>query len=228
MGRLRMLDYGVGVPGRLQTAGPVAVFAVLVMLLGVVSAAVWGYRTGQRAGEVSGLSVSRSASQVEGKILAVIVRRNPGATVREFLRFPNQLMTEADRLDLDFRYVMALIEKESEWRPAAVSPKGAIGLMQVMPDTARLVVDKVKLAGYEPPALARGGGYVSLGSLGEPEFNLRVGMQFLRWQLDDFGLGPVALRAYNRGPAKATQRWPGDTYPADVAQRLLVLVHEVR
>ena len=200
-----------------------------VLLFSVFSGGVLtGYRTGQRAGEATGLSVSRSASQVEAKILAVIVRRNPGATVREFLRFPGQLIAEADRLDLDVRYVMAIVEKESEWRPGAVSPKGAIGLMQVMPDTARLVVEKAKLPGYEPPVPARGGGYASLGSLGEPEFNLRIGMQFLRWQLDDFGLGPVALRAYNRGPAKATERWPHDTYSADVAQRLLVLVHEVR
>ncbi|MDP3938164.1 MAG: transglycosylase SLT domain-containing protein [Deltaproteobacteria bacterium] len=213
---------------RLRTAGPLAAFAVLVMLLGVFSAGALGYRTGQRAGEATGLSVSQSASQVEAKILAVIVRRNPGATVREFLRFPNQLMTEAERLNLDFRYVMAIVDRESNWHPQAVSPKGAIGLMQIMPDTARLVVDKLKLTGFDAPVPARGGGYVSLGSLGEPEFNLRVGMQFLRWQLDDFGLGPVALRAYNRGPAKATERWPGDTYSADVAQRLLVLVHEVR
>jgi len=213
---------------RLRTAGPVVALGTL-MVLGVLSAGMWwGYRTGQRAGEATGLSVSRSASQVEAKILAVIVRRNPGATVREFLRFPGQLIAEADRLDLDFRYVMALIEKESMWHPSAVSPKGAIGLMQIMPDTARLVVEKAKLPGYDPPVPARGGGYANLGSLGEPEFNLRIGMQFLRWQLDDFGLGPIALRAYNRGPAKATERWPHDTYSADVAQRLLVLVHEVR
>jgi len=213
---------------RLRTAGPIVALGTLVVL-GVLSAGMWwGYRTGQRAGEATGLRVSQSASQVEAKILAVIVRRNPGATVREFLRFPGQLIAEADRLDLDFRYVMALIEKESEWRPGAVSPKGAIGLMQVMPDTARLVVEKAKLPRYDPPVPARGGGYVSLGSLGDPERNLQIGMQFLRWQLDDFGLGPVALRAYNRGPAKATERWPHDTYSADVAQRLLVLVHEVR
>src|SRR3990167_7370823 len=146
---------------RLRTAGPVVALGTLVVL-GVLSAGMWwGYRTGQRAGEATGLSVSRSASQVEAKILAVIVRRNPGATVREFLRFPSQLLAEADRLDLDFRYVMALIDKESEWRPGAGSPKGAIGLMQVMPDTARLVVEKVKLPGYEPPVPARGGGYAS-------------------------------------------------------------------
>ena len=214
---------------RLRTAGPLAAFAVLMMLLGVVSAGVLGYRTGQRAGEASGLSVSRSASQVEGKILAVIVRRNPGATVREFLRFPNQLMTEADRLDLDFRYVMAVVEKESEWRPQAVSYAGAIGLMQLTPETAALVVKKAQIEGYEPPVPNRASPrYSSLGSLGEPSFNIRIGMQYLRWKIDEMGLGPEHLRAYNRGASKAKVYWPGDAYAESIALKFVALALLIR
>ncbi len=201
---------------------------IILLSAAALGGGLVGQQRGQRAGETKAQVVAQSRSERDQKILRVIVKRNPSATVREFLRLPEYLVGEAERLNLDFRYVMAIIDRESEWKPSAVSPKGAIGLMQIMPDTARLVVDKLKLAGFEGPTAARGGGYVSLGSLGEPEFSLRIGMQFLRWQLDDFGLGPTALRAYNRGPARALERWPNDTYSAEVAQRLLVLVHEVR
>ncbi len=73
---------------------------------------------------------------------------------------------------------LRLIKQESGWNPGAVSPKGAIGLTQLMPATARLM---------QVDALA-------------PDENLRGGARYLRMMFDRFGNWPMALAAYNAGP----------------------------
>ncbi len=77
-----------------------------------------------------------------------------------------------------------LVAAESSFRPAAVSPVGAIGLTQVMPSTARDV---------EPGT--------SRTELFDTETNLRIGFSYLRRLLDKYqGDTELALTAYNRGP----------------------------
>ena len=75
----------------------------------------------------------------------------------------------------------ALVWQESRWNPQAVSPKGAMGLAQLMPATARGL-------GVNPA---------------DPVQNLQGGARYLRYLLDQFG-GDVekALAAYNAGPAR--------------------------
>ena len=91
------------------------------------------------------------------------------------------LAEAAGRYDVSPRLLSALVWNESRWRAGAVSPKGAVGLAQLMPGTARaLGVD------------AR-----------DPIASLAGGAHYLRVQLDRFG-GDVerALAAYNAGPAR--------------------------
>jgi len=79
---------------------------------------------------------------------------------------------------LDPNLVHAVIRAESAYRPSAISPKGAVGLMQVMPATGRRF-------GVE--------------DLESPESNLRAGTAYLRHLLDRFNNVPLALAAYNAG-----------------------------
>ncbi len=73
---------------------------------------------------------------------------------------------------------LRLVQKESGWNPQAVSPKGATGLAQLMPDTAaRLGVDPT-----------------------DPAENLSGGARYLRMMYDRFGSWRLALAAYNAGP----------------------------
>ena len=73
---------------------------------------------------------------------------------------------------------LRLVQKESGWNPQAVSPKGATGLAQLMPDTAaRLGVDPT-----------------------DPVDNLDGGARYLRMMYDRFGSWRLALAAYNAGP----------------------------
>lgn len=73
---------------------------------------------------------------------------------------------------------LRLVEQESGWNPQARSVKGALGLAQLMPDTARAL-------GVDPL---------------DPAQNLEGGARYLRAQFEAFGSWPLALAAYNAGP----------------------------
>ena len=90
------------------------------------------------------------------------------------------------RHGVDARIVKAVIQVESSFHPRARSPKGAMGLMQLMPDTARQ---------YE----AR--------NPYDPESNIQAGTKYLGKLLGEFEL-PLALAAYNAGEG-AVRRFGG-------------------
>jgi soluble lytic murein transglycosylase-like protein len=92
----------------------------------------------------------------------------------------------ATKHDVDARIVKAVIQVESAFQPRARSPKGAMGLMQLMPKTARQ---------YE----AR--------NPYDPASNIDAGTQYLKQLLAEFEL-PLALAAYNAG-AGAVRRFGG-------------------
>ena len=86
----------------------------------------------------------------------------------------------------------SLIEQESRWKPDAVSPMGARGIVQVMPDTAR-----------DP------GFGVAPVQMGNVEDELRFGAEYLGTMLKKYnGDVPRALAAYNWGPGRANS-WDG-------------------
>jgi soluble lytic murein transglycosylase-like protein len=89
----------------------------------------------------------------------------------------------ANKYDIPEDLFLRLIQQESGWNPNAVSPKGATGLAQLMPATARVLgVD-----------------------IGDPEQNLDGGARYLRAMYDKFGSWRLALAAYNAGPAAVEQ-----------------------
>jgi soluble lytic murein transglycosylase-like protein len=196
-----------------------AIFTIAICVI-LASGIYFGYRLG-RTDEKAAVRVSDVRDQ---KILDVIVRRNPQAAVKDFQNFPAQFIAEAQALDLDYRYVMALIDIESEWHPDAVSPKCAIGLMQITPIAVAEVSKTAHLPeGFTPPVRGKKQCYESLGSLAEPVWNIRIGMRYLRAQIDSYGFGPEHLRAYNRGPSLAKAHWPGDRYAENVALKFVAL-----
>lgn len=86
----------------------------------------------------------------------------------------------AGRQGLDPRLVQAVMQVESGYNPRALSSKGAIGLMQLMPDTARML---------------------EVTDPWDPEENIRGGTIYLRRMLQRFdGSLRRALAAYNAGP----------------------------
>ena len=100
--------------------------------------------------------------------------------------FRDLVTSTAARHGLDARLVSALIEVESAYHSRAVSPRGARGLMQVMPATGRQ--------------------YGAL-DLFDPKVNVEAGVQHLKKLLSRYDL-PLALAAYNAGEA-AVNRFGG-------------------
>ncbi len=101
--------------------------------------------------------------------------------------FEELVREHSQRQSLRPELVRAVIQVESGFNPGATSPKGAMGLMQLMPQTAR-----------------------SLGVFNayDPEENIRGGTTYLRQLIDKFGTEQLALAAYNAGPG-AVDKYDG-------------------
>jgi soluble lytic murein transglycosylase len=88
---------------------------------------------------------------------------------------------------LDPYMVASLIRQESEFNPNAVSPKNAVGLMQLLPKVGRGVAKQEKLKHF------------STQQLFTPAINLQLGTKYFRSMVDQFGGFEYALAAYNAG-----------------------------
>lgn len=96
---------------------------------------------------------------------------------------------------------LRLIQQESGWNPGAKSNKGATGLAQLMPGTARkLGVD-----------------------INDPQQNLEGGARYLRMMHDKFGTWRLALAAYNAGPG-AVEKNNGVPPYAETTNYVLVIM----
>lgn len=114
--------------------------------------------------------------------------RRPPSLAVERPQLDRMIETHARHHRLDPVVVQAMVRVESDYDPLALSHKGAMGLMQLMPETAR------SLEVADPY---------------DPEENLRGGTLYLRRMLDRFGGNlALALAAYNAGP-EAVSRYRG-------------------
>jgi len=96
---------------------------------------------------------------------------------------------ESKKHALDPLVILAVIKIESEFRPAAVSPYGARGLMQLLPAVAHSLAEDADLDAWEGET-----------SLHDPVTNIKLGAFYLARLKEKFGDLTVALTAYNRGP----------------------------
>ena len=128
---------------------------------------------------------TRMATQYQGSVrlrpdakkpaAAVVVPRFTGSYKGEYLAIAK---SAARKHGIPEDLFLRLVQQESGWNPNAVSHKGATGLAQLMPATAR-----------------------SLGvNINDPRENLEGGARYLRRMYDKFGSWRLALAAYNAGP----------------------------
>ena len=109
----------------------------------------------------------------------------------ERLRYPlsydHIVVGHAENYDLDAALLAAVIYRESKFDAGARSQSGAIGLMQLLPATAKGI------------ALHTGGTRFRVSDLYDPEINVRYGAFYLRRLLNKYGDEQTALAAYNAG-----------------------------
>ncbi len=141
---------------------------------------------------VNGGSIEFPAALVErfeaapAPVLKLPAPPPPPAAPREVVR------RAAARWGLPPEFVESVAQVESGHRPRAVSPKGAIGLMQLMPGTAELL-------GADPHDAAQ---------------NADAGARYLRELLLKYGYSaPLALAAYNAGPGAVDRHGDVPPYP---------------
>ncbi len=111
----------------------------------------------------------------------------------------------ANKLGVDVKLADAVVKIESNYQPRAVSPQGAMGLMQLMPEVAK---------------------EYSLVDPFDPEQNLAAGLQHLKGLLSRFDTVELALAAYNAGEGAVERygRIPPFAETRDYVREVLALV----
>jgi len=104
----------------------------------------------------------------------------------------------AQRFELPTAWIQAVLRAESDGDPRAVSPKGAIGLMQIMPETWADVRVRHRL-GIDPY---------------DPHDNIIAGAAYIRELYDRYG-SPGWIAAYNAGPSRFEASLRGLPLPAE-------------
>jgi soluble lytic murein transglycosylase len=129
-------------------------------------------------------------------VFAVVQQTRPGWWERLWypLRYQQIVRGHARNYDLDPDLLAAVIYQESKFRADARSDSGAIGLMQLLPNTAKGI------------ALHTGGTAFRVADLYNPELNVRYGAWYLRHLLNKYGDERTALAAYNAGQDNV-DRW---------------------
>ena len=123
--------------------------------------------------------VTHFTNITKGKGYRKIISENKTRTKKDYDRI---ITVKSSKYKIEPAIIRAVITAESNWNPGAVSNKGAIGLMQLMPSTARdmRVINPL-----------------------DPEENIEGGTRYLRHLLNRFnGDIELALAAYNAGPAR--------------------------
>jgi soluble lytic murein transglycosylase len=101
----------------------------------------------------------------------------------------SEIRIASEAASIDICLLVAMVHVESKFNPEAVSSSGALGLMQLLPSTARETARKNGMRKIDTDAIMA------------PDTNVLLGAFYLRKLLDQFGDTDLAVAAYNGGPA---------------------------
>ena len=135
-----------------------------------------------------------------GALIALAVRGPVEKGFREItlpLRHEDIIRQQARDKDLDPALIAAVIYQESKFRHRT-SPAGAVGLMQILPETAHFIAQK------------SGGTSFTTEDLATPQINISYGSWYLRYLLEQYhGNKVLAIAAYNAGQTNVDE-WVAD------------------
>lgn len=126
--------------------------------------------------------------------------------VRYPLEYEDMIRTYAAEFDLEPAFVAAVIWAESSFRAEIQSGAGAVGLMQIMPETGAWIAGKLELAEF------------SRQQLTDPSINIRMGCWYLAYLERRFDGHTLSMLAgYNAGP-KNVEKWQAQLPEGSVLQ----------
>jgi soluble lytic murein transglycosylase len=139
-----------------------------------------------------------AAAAVAGVGAVVVTEPDWYLRARYPLHYEHIVRGHAENYRLDPALVASVIYQESKFDADAESDSGAIGLMQLLPETAEGIATRTGGSAFEPSDLL------------DPEINVRYGSWYLRHLLDKYGSTEKALAAYNGGQGNVDR---GVVYP---------------
>ena len=139
-------------------------------------------------------------SAEEAEIYFFILRLSDSINQTNARKLAKLIVRECENYDnLDPYLVLAVIQIESEFSPRAISNRGAIGLMQVMPGTGKYIAEEMGID------------YNGRKSLYDPFVNVKLGIHYLSSLTEKYDSTENALDAYNNGPANFEKAQGSDT-----------------
>jgi soluble lytic murein transglycosylase len=184
------------------------------------------YRVGH-ARELLGKRYKRSVvynfhenSNLDKNLHALVQARLPKAFKNQSAAISEAIIHESKEHSLDPYFLMAVISGESSFNPLARGPVGEMGLMQIRPETAQWIAQKLGIP------------WKNAKALNNPVYNIKLGTAYLSYLRQKFeGHGQLYIAAYNMGArsvrnALGRNVWPKD-YPIHVMKRYLAFYKEM-
>jgi soluble lytic murein transglycosylase len=120
------------------------------------------------------------------------------------------ILQESEKYQIDPVFVVAIIKTESRFNPLVVGRHGEIGLMQVKPDTAKWIADKVGIP------------WNGADTLRNPTMNVKIGMAYMQYLRDSFdGHANKYVSAYNMGALNVRRKYSAGETPKVYATKVL-------
>jgi soluble lytic murein transglycosylase len=134
------------------------------------------------------------------KIYSIIKANRPSLPDKEAWKLSTLILDESAARDLDPMLVLAVIKVESGFQNHALSPMGARGIMQIMPETGKYLAEElVRLDGFKAREFRP-------DHLHDPALNIKLGVFYLDGLKRQFRNLSLALLAYNFGPGEIKNR----------------------
>ncbi|HUK41893.1 MAG TPA: lytic transglycosylase domain-containing protein [Candidatus Acidoferrales bacterium] len=134
------------------------------------------------------------------KIYSIVKSQRPDISEEEGWKVAEVILEQSSKHSFDPLLVLAMIQVESGFQYAAVSPAGARGIMQLLPDVAKDLLSKISPIQEAKPKPFKP------EYLDDPVLNIQLGVTYLHDLRNNFRNLNLALIAYNLGPTEIRNR----------------------
>jgi soluble lytic murein transglycosylase-like protein len=157
-----------------------------------------------------GAGIPKSGDPARDHVVQILEERAPNLEDRDRERVIDAIFSASQQHGLEPSLLLALMQVESSFNPSARSSKGAIGLMQVIPFSGRLMARELGIEWQGNKTLL------------DPEQNIRIGAAYLARMRETFSDIEVSLAAYNAGPGRIQDLLDSGRRPAGIYAKKVV------